>query len=162
MADGSINLKGFLIVQQDPKDTLLNILKGITTTIDDNITATTIISLYAEGPENLRSLFNTYDVIITLNDPRTRPERHIQDVPTYYPSTIPVSVISIDKYSSGVLIATGTKMQWKMRVAIRAIIEANAQVGAYTLRIIDEAPNDRWIAGLQVFENIYSVLYKTG
>jgi len=79
----------------------------------------------------------------------------------YYPSEFPVHVITIDKYdAAGALVCTGTKMQWKMKVQMRAIIAANAQVGAYTLRIIEESANDRWIAGLQVFEQVYIIEHK--
>lgn len=145
----------------DPKYTLLDVVDAITVNIDDDATPAVILFLYAGGPETLKDLFNTYDVIVTFHDSRTRPTRHIQDVPTYYPAELPVHVITIDKYNAaGVLIATGTKMQWKMKAAMRAIIEANAQVGAYTLRIIDESANDRWVAGLQIFEQVYVIEHK--
>jgi len=145
----------------DPKFTLLDVVDAITTTKDDNIAAAAIIFLYAGGPETLKDLFNTYDVIVTFHDSRTRPTRHLQDVPTYYPGEFPVHVITVDKYSAaGALLCTGTKMQWKMRDAMRTIIAANAQVGAYTLRIIDESPNDRWVAGLQVWENVFVIEHK--
>ena len=145
----------------DPKYTILDVCDAITTTKDDDITDADIIFLYAEGPETIGSLFDTYDVIVTFHDSRTRPTRHLQDVPTYYPSEFPVHVITIDKYdAAGALVCTATKMQWKMKVQMRAIIAANAQVGAYTLRIIEESANDRWVAGLQVFEQIYIVEHK--
>lgn len=145
----------------DPKYTLLDVVDAITTTKDDNITAAAIIFLYAEGPEPLGSLFDTYDVVVTFHDSRTRPTRHLQDVPVYYPSNFPVHVITIDKYNAaGTLVCTATKMQWKMKVQMRAIIAANAQVGAYTLRIIEESANDRWIAGLQVWESTYIIEHK--
>ena len=145
----------------DPKYTLLDVVDAITTTKDDNIAAAAIIFLYAGGPETLKDLFLTYDVIVTFHDSRTRPIRHLQDVPTYYPAELPVHVITIDKYSAaGVLLCTGTKMQWKMKDAMRTIIAANAQVGAYTLRIIDESANNRWAAGLQIWEETYIIEHK--
>lgn len=145
----------------DPKYTILDVVDAITTTKDDNIAAAAIIFQYAGGPETLKTLFLTYDVIVTFHDSRTRPTRHLQDVPVYYPSEFPVHVITIDKYNAaGALLCTGTKMQWKMKVEMRAIIAANAQVGAYTLRIIDESANDRWAAGLQLWEEIYVVEHK--
>jgi len=145
----------------DPKYTLLDVVDAITTTKDDNITAAAIIFLYAEGPETLKTLFQTYDVIVTFHDSRTRPTRHLQDVPTYYPAEFPVHIITIDKYNAaGALLCTATKMQWKMKAAMRAIIAANAQVGAYTLRIIEESANDRWLAGLQLWESVYVVEHK--
>lgn len=145
----------------DPKYTLLDVVDGITVDKDDDFTAAAIIFLYAGGPETLKDLFNTYDVIVTFHDSRTRPTRHLQDVPTYYPAELPVHVITIDKYdAAGALLCTGTKMQWKMKSAMRTIIAANAQVGAYTLRIIDESANDRWLAGLQIFEQIYVIEHK--
>ncbi len=145
----------------DPKSTLLNVVDGITTTKDDDVTAAAIIFLYADGPETLKDLFDDYDVIVTFHDSTTRPTRHLQDVPTYYPANLPVHVITIDKYNAaGVLISTGTKMQWKMKSQMRTIIAANAQVGAYTLRILDERVNDRWVVGLQVWESIYIVEHR--
>jgi len=144
----------------DPKYTLLDVVDAITTTIDDGSPAT-ILFLYAGGPETLKTLFLTYDVIVTFHDSRTRPTRHLQDVPTYYPAELPVHVITVDKYdAAGALIVTGTKMQWKMKDAMRTIIAAFAQVGAYTLRIIDESVNDRWAAGLQLWESIYIIEHK--
>ncbi len=145
----------------DPKSTLLNVVDGITTTKDDNVTAAAIIFQYSKGPETLKSLFDDYDVIVTIDDSDTRPTRHDQDVPTYYPSGFPIHVITINRYNAaGALISTGTKMQWKMKSQMRTIIAANAQVGAYTLRILDERVNDRWVVGLQVWESIYIVEHR--
>lgn len=145
----------------DPKYTLLDTVDAITTTKDDDITAAAIIFLYAQGPETLKVLFDTYDVIVTFHDSTVRPIRHDQDVPTYYPALLPVHVITIDKYdAAGALVCTGTKMQWKMKSEMRTIIAANAQVGAYTLRITEERANDRWVAGVQVWEAIYVIEHK--
>ncbi len=145
----------------DPKSTLLNVVDGITTTRDDDVTPATIIFQYAKGPETLKALFVDYDVIVTIHDSDTRPTRHDQDVPTYYPSGFPIHVITINRYNAaGALISTGTKMQWKMKAAMRTIIADNAQVGAYTLRDLDERPNDRWTVGLQIWESVYIVEHK--
>ncbi len=145
----------------DPKSTLLNVVDGITTTKDDDVTAAAIIFQYSKGPETLKSLFDDYDVIVTFHDSTTRPTRHIQDVPVYYPSEFPIHVITVDKYdAAGVLVCTATKMQWKMKDAMRTIIADNAQVGSYTLRIQDERVNDRWVVGLQIFESVYIVEFK--
>ncbi len=145
----------------DPKSTLLNVVDGITTTQDDDVTAAAIIFQYAKGPETLKALFADYDVIVTFHDSDTRPTRRDQDVPTYYPANLPVHVITIDKNDpAGARVTTGTKMQWKMKAAMRTIIADNAQVGAYTLRIMDERANDRWTVGLQVFEQIYVIEHK--
>ncbi len=145
----------------DPKSTLLNVVDGITVDKDNDIDAAAIIFLYAHGPETLKELFDTYDVIVTFDDSTVRPTRHLQDVPTYYPADLPVHVITIDKYdAAGLLVCTGTKMQWKMKAAMRTIIAANAQVGAYTLRIKEERSNDRWAVGLQIWEAIYVIEHK--
>ena len=146
----------------DPKSTLLNVVDGITTTKDDNVTAAAIIFLYADGPETLKELFDDYDVIVTFHDSTARPGRYDgRDIPTYYPAHLPVHVITIDKHNAaGALVCTGTKMQWKMKAAMRAIIVANAQVGAYTLRILDERKDDRWTVGLQIWESVYIVEHK--
>lgn len=70
-------------------------------------------------------------------------------------------VITIDKYdAAGDIVCTGTKMQWKMKAEMRATIAAAAQTGAYTLRIIDESVNNRWAAGLQIWEEIYVIEHK--
>lgn len=145
----------------DPKSTLLNVVDGITVDKDDDIAPAAIIFLYAEGPETLKTLFNTYDVIVTFHDSTTRPTRHEQDIPTYYPAEFPVHVITIDKYNAaGALVCTATKMQWKMKAAMRTIIADNAQVGAYTLRIMDERVDDRWTVGLQVWDSTYIIQHK--
>ncbi len=100
-------------------------------------------------------------MIVTFHDSDTRPTRHDQDVPTYYPANLPVHVITIDKFNAaGVRICTATKMQWKMKAAMRTIIADNAQVGAYTLRIQDERVSDRRLVGLQIWESIYVIEHK--
>ena len=146
----------------DPKYTLLDVVDGITVDKDDDVTPAVIIFLYADGPETLKALFEDYDVIVTFHDAMTRPSRYDgRDLPTYYPANLPVHVITIDKHdAAGVRLCTATKMQWKMKVAMRAIIAANAQVGPVARRILEERADDRWVVGLQVWESIYVIEHK--
>lgn len=57
----------------DPKYTLLDVVDEITTTKDDNATPAVIIFLYAGGPETLKTLFLTNDVIVTFTTPERDP-----------------------------------------------------------------------------------------
>jgi len=145
----------------DPKYRIKNIVDNIVgVTIDDDATAATILYIYEGGPENLKYLFNTlgYDVVVSFGDPRVRPSgdmREIQDVPVHYFYVYPVNVTAIDK--AGV---TGTKMQHKMRVAIHAIIEANAQKAGYTIKMAPESSKNRREGGIdRIWETTYLVEY---
>lgn len=145
----------------DPKYRIKNIVDNIVgVTIDDDATAATILYIYEGGPENLKYLFNTlnYDVVVSFDDPRVTASgdtREIQDVPIHYFYRYPVRVTAIDK--TGV---TGTKMQHKMRVAIHAIIETNAQQVRYTIKIATESSNNRREGGIdRIWETTYIVEY---
>lgn len=145
----------------DPAYTIKDIIDAVTIDIDDGITPAVISYQLAGAPEGMKYLFDNYDVLVIVGKPPTIPERHIQDVPIYYPSDFPISVLITDKFdATDVLISTGNAMMWKMVEALRTIIAANAQVGAYTLRIISEKINNRWVAGLFIWETIITVEYK--
>ena len=141
------------------KSTIRTIVDTITTTIDNNVTAADIITMYAGSPETLRFLFfiEDVDVVVTVGDPAVQSQRYIQDVPEHYPELHPVTVTTADK--TGV---TATKMQRKMRVQMRAVIEAAAQGTNYTVKIIRETSSNRRKGGVLelVWETTYYVQYK--
>lgn len=134
-------------------------MDGITTTIDDNITAAGILTMYQGGPETLRYLFfiENFDVVVTVGDPTVQSQRDLQDIPEHYPELHPVTVTTADK--TGV---TATKMQRKMRVQMRAVIEAAAQGTNYTVKIIRESSSNRRRGGVleKVWETAYHIQYK--
>ncbi len=144
----------------NPQYTIKNIIDAITVNKDDGATPAVISFQYSNPPEGLKYLFDNYDIIVTVGKPMVTPSRHIQNKPTFYPGTYPVHVFTLDKYAAGVLVCTGTNIMWKMRKAMRTIIEANAIVGAYTLRIKTEKSSDRRIAGLFVYETVFTLEYK--
>lgn len=141
------------------KSTVRTIVDTITITIDDNVTAADILTMYQGSPETLRYLFfiEDLDVVVTVGDPAVQSQRDIQDVPEHYSELHPVTVTTVDK--TGV---TATKMQRKMRVQMRATIEAAAQGTNYTVKIIRESSSNRRKGGVleKVWETTYHVQYK--
>ena len=68
---------------------------------------------------------------------------------------VDVVVTTIDKP-----LATGTKMQEKMRLALRARVEASAHGLNYILRMPSERPQNRRKGGLdRVWETRYTIAY---
>lgn len=141
------------------KITVRNIVAGVATTIDDDVTAAEIVVMYHGSPETLRYLFfiEDVDVVVTVGDPAVQSQRDIQDVPEHYPELHPVVVTTVDK--TGV---TATKMQRKMRAQMRAVVEAAAQGANYTLKIIRESSSNRRRGGVLelVWETTYFIEYK--
>ena len=109
---------------EDPKYTIKKIVDGITLLKDDEEADAAIIFLYHDGPETLKALFDTYDVVVTFSDARATGIRKHHEVATHHPETYPVHVLTIDKYTSDTLVCTGEKMQHKMKEEMRTIIEA--------------------------------------
>ena len=142
-----------------PKLTIKNILSTITSTIDDG-TPANILVIYEGGPETLKYLFAVpnYDVVVTIEDPNTRNIRFIQNVPEHHPDVHRVTVTCIDK--TGV---TGTIMEYKMQVQVRATIEAAAQGATYILEIVNETFSNRRKGGLdRVWERNFFIRYMDG
>lgn len=140
---------------EDPKYTIKKIVDDITLKKDNETDDATLIFLYEGGPETLKELFESYDVVITIDDAPARGERFMQDIATHHPEVYPVIVQIIDK--TGV---TATKLMHKMKEQMRATIEAAAQTSTYTLRILRETPGNRRVGGLDVGETTYSIEYK--
>jgi len=137
-----------------------NILSSIppaTVTIDDNATPAMIVYLYEGGPETLKYLFYIlgYDIVVTIYDPAVSSRRWIQDVPEHHVEAVEVVVTTIDKP-----LATGTKLQRKMRAAIRTVVETGAHGLNFILRMPSERPQGRRKGGLdRVWETKYIVEY---
>ena len=140
------------------KSTVRTIVNTITTTID-NGTPADILTIYQGGPETLRYLFfiEDFDVVVTVGDPAVQSQRDLQNVPEHYSEIHPVIVSTVDK--TGV---TATKMQRKMRVQMRAVIEAAAQGTNYIVKIMRESSSNRRKGGIleKVWETTYYVQYK--
>ena len=141
------------------KITVKNIVSGVATTIDDDVTAADIVVMYQGSPETIRYLFNIedMDVVVTVEDPAVQSRRDIQDIPEHYPEVHPVTVTTMDKVG-----VTGTKMQRKMRAQMRSVVEAAAQGINYTLKIIRESSSNRRQGGIleKVWTTTYHVEYK--
>ena len=141
------------------KSTVRTIVDTITTTIDDNATPAAILTMYQGGPETLRYLFfiEDFDVVVTVGDPAVQSQRDLQNVPEHYSEIHPVTVTTVDK--TGV---TATKMQRKMRVQVRAVIEAAAQGTNYIVKIMRESSSNRRKGGVleKVWEATYHIQYK--
>ena len=141
------------------KTTVKNIVSGVATTIDDNVTVADIVVMYQGSPETIRFLFNIedMDVVVTVEDPAVQSQRDIQDVPLHYPEVHPVTVTTMDKVG-----VSGTKMQRKMRAQMRAVVEAAAHGINYTLKIIRESSSNRRQGGIleKVWTTTYHVEYK--
>ena len=147
-------------MSEDPKYTIKKIVDGITLKKDDELTAATLIFIYADGPETLKELFETYDVIVMFEDAKGVGTRYIQNVPVHHPETYPVCVSTLDKYSAGVLVCTADAMQEKMKVQMRTMIEAAAKNVAYRLRIATEIPKTLKVAGLKIWETTYALIFE--
>lgn len=139
------------------KNVVKNIIQTITTTIDDGSPAD-VIYFWVGGPETLKYLFYIVDadVVVGIDDPMEASVRWIQDVPEHHPAVHLVSVISIDK--TGV---TASRMQEKMRLLMRATVEAAAQGGNYTLKILRETRNSSRLGGIDLmWRTDYYIEYK--
>lgn len=146
-------------MSEDPKYTIKNLVDEITLKKDDELTDAALIFLYHGGPETLKELFASYDVVVTFSDARASSTRLMHSVPEHHPEVYPVHVLTIDKYVAGVLVCTGEAMQHKMKGQMRSVIEAAAKSTTYRLTITGEAPSNKRVGGLDLWETTYSILY---
>ena len=136
-------------------------MSAVTVTIDDDATPADILYIYAGGPETLKWDFYIYDfdVVVTIDDPTVAAQRWIQDIPEHHVEGMDVVVTTIDKMK-GAISVTGTKMQEKMRIALRARVEAVAHGPNFILRMPTERPQARRKGGLdRVWETRYTIAY---
>ncbi len=152
----------------DPKTT-------ITATIVDHLGVITLDAggpasvgiMWESGPETLKYLFDTaaYDAVITIGEPRSRSVRPIQDVPVHYRTRYPITVTSVNKPLTGVVLtSTAARIQYKITYALRAAIATDAQgVGApaYTMRLVEDVATHKRIGGLDVWQATHYVEYET-
>ncbi len=148
----------------DPKAVILNIIDTVSVTKDDDITPASILYMYEGSPELLKYLFYTqdFDIVVTIAEPRERPQREIQDVAVEYPMAYPLHVTAVDKFDAVTefLVCTAVKAQNKMRDALFARIELNAQNANFTLKIQTVTPNTRRLGGIdRVWVREYTVEY---
>lgn len=143
----------------NPKLEIKNLAGTITTTIDNPAVAALIIVIYEGGPETLKYLFYVVDadVVVAVGDPSERASgdrREIQDEPVHYTGVYPVRVLTVDK--AGV---TATKMQYKMRIQMRAVFEPVARTRAgFTTKILSTGEENGRRGGLdQVWQTTYDI-----
>ena len=142
----------------DPKYRVKNLVAYALTLIkkDDDSTSASCIILYEGGPETLGDLFDTYDVVVTVSDPTGKPERHMQEVPEHHPQAYPVNVLTIDKYSSGVLVCTGSRMQHNCRERIEFALDGTKET-AYRVRIVSSKEGQKTVGGITIWETTYMI-----
>lgn len=163
------------MAETDPRTTIMTIVNDHLGNIkkDDGATNATVLLIWEGGPETLKYLFygtpagGPYDVVITFGDPQTsRSVRPIQDVPVHYLMRYPVTVTTVDKPMTGILVCTAVEMQYKVTYALRAAIATHAQsnVGAtpaYTLRIMSDIATHKRVGGLDIWESKHVAEYET-
>ena len=162
------------MAETDPRTTILNGVKNNLGNIklDDGATNAEVIHLWEGGPELMKYLFfdavapGPYDIIVSYGEPRSHSERDIQDIPTHYLMSYPVTVTTVDKPLSGVLVCTGMSMQYKVTYALRAAVAAFAQSAAgvspaYTLTIRTDDSTSRRVGGLNLYETKHVLEYET-
>ena len=139
---------------------------------DDNVANAAVLHIWEGGPETLKYLFfsapapGPYDVVITYGEPRSRGVRQIQDVPVHYLMSYPVTVTTVDKPLTGVLVCTAMRMQYKVTYALRDAVEAFAQSAAgvppaYTLTITSDEASMRRVGGLNIWMTKHMLEYET-
>ena len=145
----------------NPKLEIKNIASTITTTIDDNATAALIIVVYEGTPETLKYLFHIVgaDVVVAVDGPSERDSgdrREVQDQAAHYTGIYPVKIIAIDK--TGV---TATKLQYKMRIQMRAVFRPVARTRAgFTMKIINTNEDNGRKGGIdRVWQTTYDIEY---
>jgi hypothetical protein len=158
----------------DPRTTIKNIVDAVLLVpgaiLDDNGANATVLSLWEGGPEGLLYLFYgapNVDVLLTFGEPRSRSTRWVEDEPTHYLMSYPVTVTTMDKYAAGVLRCTAPRMQYRVTYALRTTIEAAARsaVGgtpAYRLHIITDEAKHKRSGYVDIWEANHIVEYETG
>jgi len=153
----------------DPRTTIKTIVDDHLGNIkkDNDIDNAMVITLWEGGPETLKHLFATYDVVITFGDPRSRSIRPIQDRPVHYLMRYPITVTTVNKpLTGGALVCTAARMQYHVAYALRVAIAVHAQSGvgatpAYTLRLIEDVATHKRIGGLDVWQADHYAQYET-
>jgi len=137
---------------------------------DDGLANARIIHIWEGGPESMKYLFFDavipYDVIVTYGEPRSRSERNVQDVPVHYLMSYPITVTTVDKPLTGLLLCTGVEMQYKVTYALRGAVAAFAQSAggaspAYTLTLRTDNSTMRRVGGLNLWETSHVAEYET-
>ena len=145
----------------NPKLEIKNIASGITVDVDTPGTPALIIVIYEGGPETLKYLFYIVgaDVVVAVGDPSERASgdrREIQDQAAHYTGIYPVKIITVDK--AGV---TATKMQYKMRIQMRAVFRPVARTRAgFTMKIESTNEENGRKGGIdKVWQTTYDIEY---
>ena len=158
----------------DPRTTIYNIVSTNLGNIklDDGAVNAKVIHLWEGGAEPVKYLFfsagapGPFDVIVSYGEPRSRSDRNVQDVPVHYMMSYPVTVTTVDKPLTGLLLCSGTRMQYKVTYALRAAVAAFAQSAtgvspAYTLKITSDDAVMKRVGGLKIYETKHLLEYET-
>ncbi len=144
--------------QDDPRYKIKDIIDAMALTKDDDAAAAAERFMYSDGEEDFEDIFDDYDVLFLIGPFRVVPFRREANVPHQEHYMVPVTVVSIDK--TGV---TGSTMQWKAKVGLSALIEANAQPGSGVRIQIDPGatPADVSVGGVTIYKTVYTIRYTT-
>lgn len=137
--------------------------------VDDIGAAVTGLSLWEGGPEGLLYIFYSLNhaFLLTFGEPRSREMRRVEDIPTHYLMSYPVTVTTMDKYTAGVLTCRAARVQYRITYLLRQTIEAAARsaVGVppgYRLHIITDDAKYKRIGSSYIWEANHIVEYETG
>jgi hypothetical protein len=147
----------------DPKATIEALLDNIAVNIDDDSTAASILVHYDGGNDTFKELWDTddYDVVMELGEGRYAGARVVNNDPVLHQHWYNVKVCTIDKYdASKTLVATGSKMQYKIRSAIEDEIEGASEGSGYTILLSAGNQGGRRISGRYLYEYTYNILYE--
>ena len=156
----------------DPRTTLLT---GLSTNLgnikkDDGITNASILHVWESGPETLKYLFFTagFDAVLTYGEPNSIGVRDAanQSVPVHYNMNYPVTVTTVDKPLTGVLVCTAQEMQYKVTYALRVAAEVfsesvPAASPAYRLTLKSDNTLTKRVGGIRIYETSHVFRYET-
>lgn len=155
----------------DPRTTIKTIVDAaiVGVILDDNAAVASALSVWEGGPEGLLYIFYTldHDILLTFGEPKSRSTRWVEDEPTHYLMSYPVTVTTMDKFTAGVLSCTASRMQYRATYLLRLAIEAAARSAvaatpAYRLHIITDTAKYKRSGYVYIWEANHIVEYETG
>jgi hypothetical protein len=144
----------------DARPTIKGVVDDMAVTLDDNSTPATILHIFEGADEDLDMEFATldYDVVVVYGENRTRTQGGIHgDVE--YVENYPIKVLTVDKYSGGVLVGSGPTLQYKAKAQVRSLIEGASRT-TYMLEITGEEASDSVVGGVRLYQSVYSIEYR--
>ena len=145
----------------DIRGRVKNALVAVTGTLDDDVTAAKIITVFSGSPENFKQWFYIYDydAVITIDRPNITVDavnKVIQSIPLRYPADVPFHVSAVDKTG-----LTATKLLNKIQNSIAAAVNLSAQPAGYKLLMRGSRGNNQTIGGYDpLWRDDYIWLYR--